>query len=181
MSTSLRFTRRTWLRTAAASAASLALPAALAPSRAAAVDSGSAAPTFELTGADGRPVRLADFRGKVVVLDFWASWCAPCRAAFPSLDRLQRTHGERGLVVVGVSVDRDEAAYRTFLSQHSVAFRVARDASQAVVRSYAPPSMPTTFVIDRNGTIRHVQRGYRRADDGTFEAHVVRWLSTPAP
>jgi peroxiredoxin len=162
----------------ACSVGSAVVPSGMIPS-ARAVDSGAIAPGFDLVGADGTHVRLADLRGKVVVLDFWASWCAPCRAAFPSLDRLQRQHGERGLVVVGVSVDRDEAAYRTFLQRNVVSFRVARDSGQQVVRSYAPPSMPTTFVIDRSGTIRHVQRGYRQANEASFESQVVRVLDAP--
>lgn len=151
------------------------------PSRVDAIESGAAAPPFDIVGSDGAHIRLADLRGKVVVLDFWASWCGPCRAAFPSLDRLQRAHESRGLVVVGVSVDHEEAAYRTFLSQNAVQFRVARDVGQSVARSYAPPAMPSTFVIDRTGTIRHVERGYRRANDAAFEQQVVRWLDAPPP
>lgn len=141
-----------------------------------ALDSGAQAPAFDLVASDGSHVRLADLRGKVVVVDFWASWCRPCRESFPTLDRWQRRFRDRGLVVVGVSVDRTEEAYREFLAENPIGFTVARDTNHTVARSFAPPAMPTTFVIDRQGVVRHVERGYRRANDAAVERILVRLL-----
>ena len=144
-----------------------------------ALDEGAQAPAFDLVASDGSHVRLSDLRGKVVIVDFWASWCRPCRESFPTLDRWQRRYRDRGLVVVGVSVDRTEEAYRTFLSEHPIGFTVERDADHGVARSFAPPAMPTTFIIDRTGVVRHVERGYRRANDASLERIVERLLATP--
>jgi len=148
----------------------------LATAHSYALDSGTAAPAFDLVASDGSHVRLADLRGKVVVVDFWASWCRPCRESFPTLDRWQRRYRNRGLVIVGVSVDRTEEAYRAFLAEHPTAFTVARDANHSVARSFSPPSMPTTYIIDRNGVVRHVERGYRRANDAAVERVIERLL-----
>lgn len=146
-----------------------------------ALDSGARAPEIGLAGPDGQGIRMADHRGKVVLVDFWASWCGPCRESFPFLERLQQRYRDRGLVVVGVSVDTREDDFRNFLEGHPVSFLVARDASHEVARRYAPPSMPTSFLVDRAGVVRHVERGYRRSSAADLERRVTRLLDETAP
>jgi len=102
----------------------------------------------------------ADLAGRVVVLDFWASWCAPCKASFPTLMALQTELGATGLTVVGVSVDENKAAYEGFLRKHAPVFPTVRDAEHRLVKAVRAPKMPTTYVVDRRGVVRHVHEGY---------------------
>jgi len=113
---------------------------------------------------------LADFRlegdlpklhGHVVVLDVWASWCAPCKASFPALAKLHQEFSRRGVVVLGISVDENARQYAAFVRRHAPPFPVVRDQGLAFARSFEPPAMPTTYVIDRHGRVRRVHRGFQ--------------------
>jgi cytochrome c biogenesis protein CcmG, thiol:disulfide interchange protein DsbE len=112
---------------------------------------GKAAPDFTVTN-DGRSVRLSSYRGKVVVLNFWASWCAPCIEEIPSLNQLQRQMP--GIVVMGVDMGEEDGAYRQFLSDNRVDFLTIRDALQQSNGLYGTSRPPETYIIDRNGRIR---------------------------
>ncbi len=109
------------------------------------------APNFTVVDGSQR-VELSKYRGKVVVLNFWASWCAPCIEEIPSLNQLQQEMPQ--LVVLAVSVDQDEAAYRRFLSTHRVDFTTIRDGDQRSNALYGTFVFPDTYIIDRNGRIR---------------------------
>jgi cytochrome c biogenesis protein CcmG/thiol:disulfide interchange protein DsbE len=113
---------------------------------------GQAAKNFSLT-LDGKPARLSDLRGKVVLLNFWASWCQPCVDEAPSLDALQKKIAPLGGTVLGVSVDDDPAAYEQFLKTYNVDFPTFRDASKKIPLSYGTTMYPETYVIDRDGKI----------------------------
>ncbi|MBL9204869.1 MAG: TlpA family protein disulfide reductase [Opitutaceae bacterium] len=102
----------------------------------------------------------ADLAGKVIVLDFWASWCAPCKASFPALGAIQRELGSSGLTVLGVSVDEKKAAYEAFLKKQAPPFATVRDADHRFVKVVQAPKMPTTYLIDRKGVVRHVHEGF---------------------
>jgi cytochrome c biogenesis protein CcmG, thiol:disulfide interchange protein DsbE len=116
---------------------------------------GQPVPSFSLTGLDGHAVDLATQRGKVVILNFWATWCPPCVEEMPSLERLHRTLGPEGLVVISVSVDEDEATLREFVTKHGVTFPVLRDPSRRVANDvYRTTGFPETFVIDAAGVLR---------------------------
>lgn len=166
-------------RTAVLHTAALAASALLgsAPRKAFALDVDDVAPDFDLVSSDGSPVRLSAHRGKVVLLDFWASWCRPCRESFPTLERLHTSYRARGLTVIGISEDRQDGPYREFLATRPVSFRVARDATQSVARAYAPPAMPTSYLISREGRVRRVQRGYRASEVPALESAIQRVLS----
>jgi len=112
---------------------------------------GSAAPAFSVSDATGS-ADLSQFRGKVVVLNFWASWCAPCVEELPSLVELQQKMPE--VVVLTISTDDDQAAYKRFLSQHKVPPRTINDPEQRVNRLYGTAAYPETYLIDRHGVIR---------------------------
>lgn len=102
-------------------------------------------------------------RGKVVLLDFWASWCGPCKKSFPAIEELHRAYKGRGLTVLAVSVDEDAAAMKAFLRQHAVTFSVARDAKHRLVEAVKVSAMPTSLLVDRRGVIRFVNSGFNGA------------------
>ncbi len=129
-----------------------ALPAPLAPRQAAA----AAAPTLgdlALEDLDGRRVSLEPYRGRVVVLDFWATWCAPCRGSFRFFDALQRRDGERGVTVLGLTLEEDGETIAGFLDTVEVDFPIVRDPSGAAGARFSVEAMPTTFVFDRSGRL----------------------------
>ena len=115
--------------------------------------------------------------GRVVVLDFWASWCAPCKASFPLLGALQREWGPEGVTVLGVSVDEKKSAYDVFLSRQQPPFATVRDAQQRLVKRVRVPKMPTTYIIDRKGTVRFIHEGFHgEATERSLRAHVRQLL-----
>lgn len=127
----------------------------------AALKAGDALPDLAGFGLEGK---LPDaLKGKVVVLDFWASWCAPCAKSFPVLDELQKKYGGR-LAVVAVNVDEKAANMEKFLAKHSVSFTVVRDARQKLVAVAEPPTMPSSFVLDGEGKVRFVHNGFHGED-----------------
>src|SRR5262249_53992426 len=113
---------------------------------------GRMAPDFALE-VGGKAMHLSDFRGKVVLLDFWASWCAPCVEETPSLIALQRSISERGGLVLGVSMDDDPAAYQKFLQDKGVNFPTFLDASKSIPSRYGTSMFPEAYLIDRDGRI----------------------------
>lgn len=111
---------------------------------------------------------VPDTEGKVVLVDFWASWCAPCRLSFPAYSRLQDRFRARGLVVVAVSVDTSRAAFDGFVARMHPSFVTLLDSGHDLVARVAPATMPTSYLIDRSGRIRYVHAGFH--GDATEEA-----------
>jgi len=146
------------------------LAAACVPARAAAV--GEAAPAFTLRDASGATVSLEALRGRVVLLDFWASWCGPCRRSFPWMGEMQRRYGAQGLAVVAVNVDRRRGDADRFLDAVPAGFAVVFDASGSTPSAYAVPAMPTSYLIDAAGRIAHVEPGFRDETTGDMEARI---------
>ncbi len=101
----------------------------------------------------------ANTEGKIVVVDFWASWCAPCKASFPALSRLQEEFGPR-VVIVGVSVDEKKTAYEQFLARLKPSFATVRDGAHQLTAQVKVPTMPTSYVLDRHGVVRFVHPGF---------------------
>jgi cytochrome c biogenesis protein CcmG, thiol:disulfide interchange protein DsbE len=114
---------------------------------------GNAAPDFTVKDAD-RQVTLSQLRGQVVVLNFWATWCPPCIEETPSLNQMQKQLKDKGVVVLAVSVDADDAAYRRFLKDHNVNLLTVRDADQKSNALYGTIRFPETYIIDRQGVVR---------------------------
>jgi len=114
---------------------------------------GKSAENIQLTLANGQSTNLADYKGKVVVLNFWATWCPPCVEETPALVQLQQRIAPRNAVVLGVSVDEDESAYRNFLQQHGINYPTSRDASKKSALDYGTSMYPETYVIGRDGKI----------------------------
>ena len=127
-----------------------------------AVAVGDEAPGFRLTSEEGRPVDLQDFRGRLLVLNFWATWCPPCVEELPSLGEFHTQFAGRGVAVLGVSVDRDAAAYRQFLDKAGVKFPTVRGPERRISRLYGTFKYPETYLIDRAGKV--VQRIIGKTD-----------------
>jgi cytochrome c biogenesis protein CcmG, thiol:disulfide interchange protein DsbE len=117
------------------------------------VVAGDTAPAFQVTTDAGRTVSRADFGGKLLVLNFWATWCPPCIEEMPSLNQFQQQFAGSGLVVVGVSVDQNEQAYRKFLDRVKVAFATARDPEARISSEYGTFKFPETYIINRDGKV----------------------------
>jgi peroxiredoxin/outer membrane lipoprotein-sorting protein len=126
--------------------------------------SGKAAPDFRLDDLDGRPHRLANYRGKVVVLDFWASWCAPCRKELPAIERLHREYGSKGLVVLAVNTESHKVA-SSFMKKYGYSFTVLTDVEGAVFHDYAIASIPVTVVVDKEGVVTAHFVGYQGEEE----------------
>lgn len=107
--------------------------------------------------------KLPETAGKIVLVDFWASWCAPCKASFPVLTKLQATYGPKGLVIIGVGVDDKAEAYQEFASKMKVGFLIAHDVDKKTAAAFQPESMPSSYLIDRKGVIRNVHTGFKGA------------------
>ncbi|MFO1414873.1 MAG: TlpA disulfide reductase family protein [Burkholderiales bacterium] len=130
------------------------------PLAAAAVESGDAAPAFALPGAKGDTVALDKLRGKVVYVDFWASWCGPCRRSFPWMNDMQAKYGGKGFVVVGVNVDKKRADADRFLAQIPASFTLAFDEAGTTPSAYGVKGMPSSYLIDGTGKVVYVERGF---------------------
>jgi len=133
---------------------------------------GNPAKEFSVQDSD-RKVSLDQFRGQIVVLNFWATWCPPCVEEMPSLVEMQRRMKAKGVTVVAVSIDEDESAYRAFLKQHGVDLLTVRDPGQKTPALYGTRGWPETFIIDRHGVMR---RKFIGAVDWT-EPEITDFLS----
>ncbi|MGC8794972.1 MAG: TlpA family protein disulfide reductase [Bryobacteraceae bacterium] len=122
--------------------------------RAPVVNVNDKAPDFTVTTDSGRTISRSDFGGRLLVLNFWATWCPPCVEELPSLDRFQRQLAGSGVVVLGISVDQDAGAYRRFLERARVSFLTARDPEARISSRYGTFKFPETFLIDRRGRVR---------------------------
>jgi len=145
----------------------LAGPLGAVPGQTPAVgDTFPALSSFDLEG------QLPDLSGaKVVIVDFWASWCGPCKASFPVYDELREKYGNQGVVIIAVNVDQDAQAMEKFLARQKPGFAVVRDAHQKLVAAVSPPTMPTSFVLDAQGVVRAVHAGFH--GDKTQAAYVA--------
>jgi len=139
---------------------------------------GAAAPSFELEAADGKhKVSLSEHAGKVVVVDFWATWCAPCKQSFPAYQRLAQKFGSK-LTVIGISVDEDPAGIPQFAKETGAKFPLAWDDGQITSKSYRPSTMPTSFVIDQSGIVRFSHSGFHPGDERAIESEIESLLKS---
>ncbi|MCX7028724.1 MAG: TlpA disulfide reductase family protein [Spirochaetes bacterium] len=129
-----------------------------------------AADDFELTSLAGGKVKLSAYRGRVVFLNFWATWCPPCRAEMPSMERLRTLLGARGLEIVAVDLQEPKNTVQKFVKENSLAFTVLLDANGAVGGAWGAQSIPTTYLIDRRGSILARSVGSREWDSADMVA-----------
>ncbi|HYD81704.1 MAG TPA: TlpA disulfide reductase family protein [Paucimonas sp.] len=150
--------------------AALAVAAVLSAA-AAAVDPGSSAPGFELPG-QAAPIRLADHGGKLVYLDFWASWCGPCKRSFPWMNELQSRFGARGLQVIAVNLDAKREDADRFLAATNARFPIAFDPAGATARAYAIKGMPSSVLIAPDGRVILKHAGFNDGDKAELERQI---------
>jgi thiol-disulfide isomerase/thioredoxin len=133
------------------------------------------------SAASDEPVPTLDlgvYRGKVVIVDFWASWCVPCRRSFPWLDAMQRKYGEDGLVVIGINEDNVAEDAVVFLKAVPVSFRIVRDKEGALAREFGLTAMPSSYVIGRDGKVAVRHLGFKSAKQDEYEETLRRLLQT---
>ncbi len=130
------------------------------------------APDFTLQSSTGENVRLAEQRGKVVMLNFWASWCGPCRKEMPLLDAMYQRYSSAGFVLYGVNVEEDNTDAKKLLKELGVTFPVLFDTESKASSLYNVDAMPTTVVIDKKGQVRYVNRGYKDGDENKYRDQI---------
>lgn len=156
-------------------AAVLALP--LLAGASGPVQPGQPAPDLRLPKGDGTLVSLAENRGKVVLVDFWASWCGPCKASFPALDALYQDLRDRGFEVIAVNVDERRADANAFLSDKPHAMPVVFDPKGTSPSAYGVSGMPTSFLIGRDGRVRFVHIGYTTKTVDAYRREIEQLLA----
>ena len=122
---------------------------------------GKTAPDFVLKSATGENLRLSEYRGDVVMINFWATWCGPCRQEMPLLDDLYARYGRVGFSLLGVNIDDDARRAMQMVEELGVNFPVLFDDTKEVSKLYQVEAMPVTVLVDREGTVRHVHHGYK--------------------
>lgn len=145
-----------------------AAQAAPAPSR--------GAPDFTLPSLNGPNLRLQEQRGRVVMVNFWATWCGPCRVEMPHLQRLYDKYRASGFVLLGVNIDEQPASAAALAAKLGLSFPVLLDTDKKVSRLYDLSTMPSTVLIDRDGRVRHVHRGYRDGYEQTYDTQIRELL-----
>ncbi len=133
------------------------------------------APDFTLKSLEGSNLRLEEYRGQVVLLNFWASWCGPCRQEMPLLDRLHHRYEDTGFAVLGVNVEGETAPAQEIVEKTNVTFPILIDDGQKVSEMYNLQAMPSTVVIDRDGVVRYIHLGYKPGDEAKY-VEVVKKL-----
>lgn len=141
-----------------------------------ALNAGDQPPPFALIDARGDLVSLEHLRGRVVYVDFWASWCGPCRRSFPWMNELQRRYGDRGLKVVGVNVDKRHADADRFLQQVPASFTIVFDAAGVTPSAWGVSGMPSSYLIDAQGKIAAIETGFMEERKSVMEARIQKLL-----
>jgi peroxiredoxin len=126
------------------------------------------APTFTLASRSGQDVSLAQYKGNVVMINFWASWCGPCRQEMPLLEGIYKKYNKMGFTMIGVNVEPDSNAANEWLKATPVSFPILYDRDSKVSKLYDVAGMPSTVIIDRSGKLRVLHRGYKPGDENEY-------------
>ncbi len=137
------------------------------------VKSGAHAPDFEKATLTGQKLKLSALRGKVVLVDFWASWCEPCKKELPLLNKLAAKLRPQGIEIVAINIDDDRARAEAFVKEHGLTLTVVADIDKSIVGKYEPPKMPSSFVVDKSGVVRQVNDGFEPGDETKIERQLV--------
>jgi peroxiredoxin len=134
------------------------------------------APDFTLKSLGGENIKLSELRGQVVLINFWASWCGPCRQEMPLLDDLYQRYQKLGFTILGVNVEQDGAPAQALLKEHPVHFPVLFDPQSIVSKLYNLDAMPSTVLVDRNGNVRYLHLGYKPGYEQTYQQQASELL-----
>jgi peroxiredoxin len=163
------------IRTVLVAALALAL---LSGSSAVATEVGDVAPAFKLARLDGSgEIKLGDLRGKIVFLDFWASWCGPCQKSMPEFDAMAKQLPADRFALIGVNVDKDVGAAKKALAKRPVSYTILSDPSGTLPGRYGVETMPMAYLIDGDGAIRYVHKGFRDGDIEKLRQHIDKLLA----
>ena len=157
---------RTWAR-ALLAAAAIAVAAG-----ASAVGVGEAAPAFVLPTAAGESIALEKLKGRVVYVDFWASWCGPCRRSFPWMNEMQQKYGAQGFTVIGVNVDKRRPDAQRFLQQTPAVFSIVYDETGKTPEAWTVKGMPSSYLVDATGKVVAVESGFRDEQKAPLEDRI---------
>jgi thiol-disulfide isomerase/thioredoxin len=138
---------------------------------------GNVAPSFSLRTSHGDTVSLDPLRGRVVYVDFWASWCGPCRRSFPWMNAMQARYGNEGLTIVGINVDKRREDAERFLSDTPASFTIAYDAQGKTPAAYDVKGMPSSYLIDRSGKIVAIEEGFHDERKDELETRIRALLA----
>lgn len=144
-----------------------------------AAEVGQQAPAFALLDAQGNLVSLTRLRGHVVHVDFWASWCGPCRRSFPWMNALHSRYGDRGLAIVAINVDKKRVDAERFLQQNPAAFSIVFDAAGVTPSAWGVRAMPSSYLIDQQGKIIATEMGFTEERKGIMEERIRVLLGAP--
>ncbi len=148
---------------------------------AAPVKEGVTAPGFTLPALknvdSGSKLSLENYLGEVVYIDFWASWCGPCRQSLPVLNELRAKYHEKGFEVLAVNIDEDVSDAEGFLKQYPVTYPILSDPESSLPGVYQPPGMPTAYLVDKKGVVRYVHEGFNKGDEKEIEEHIQALLA----
>lgn len=154
----------------------LAMCLPFAPLQAAGVEPGQAAPPFTLKSLKDRNLSLKEFRGQVVMINFWATWCGPCRQEMPALNALYQKYRQAGFVLLGVNVDSETANAVRMASKLKAGYPILFDTDKQISAQYRVGAMPTTVLIDRDGKVRYVQKGYVAGIEDKYQTQIRELL-----
>ena len=146
--------------------------ACLCPDRRSQCDNDPPAPDFTLTDANGQPVTLSDLRGQVIMINFWASWCGPCRQEMPLLEQIHQRYEPLGFTLLAVNVEENSADGQAFLQERPVSFPVLYDPQNGISKLYDVVAMPSTVLIDRQGNIRYLHHGYKPGYENDYQDQI---------
>lgn len=132
---------------------------------------------FDLPSNTGQNIKLSDFKGSVVYVDFWASWCKPCRESFPFMNRLEKKYAKKGLKVIAINLDSDRAAAKGFLKKTPANFTIAYDKDGVTPEKYNLSVMPTSYIIDRKGKLISIHKGFKKSKSAKMEKEIVKYLT----
>jgi peroxiredoxin len=130
------------------------------------------APDFTLKSLSGENVKLSEYRGQVLLINFWASWCGPCRQEMPLLDKLHQRYAAYGFTVFGINVEENSEAAKKMIKDAPVSFPILFDTENSVSKAYNVSAMPSTVMVDRDGNMRYLHQGYKAGDEENYK----KWI-----
>jgi len=137
-----------------------------------AADAGGPAPACTLAALTGDSTTLSQYKGQVVMVNFWATWCGPCQQEMPLLDQMYKKYKPAGFTLLGVSVDKDASPVKDLMTRKPVSFPVLLDPANQVSKAYNVQEMPSSVIIDRKGVVRYIHRGYKPGDENEYQDRI---------